>query len=76
MRLCNLVASWTAESPDAARDLLLRAFILYSSRIENQEAFLDALYGHEAWQEAQYCHSVRKLHYQKLELTLQHLRIV
>ena len=54
IRLCNILKSWVIKSPGAARDALHRIFILYSSRIENQEHFLDALYAQAVLDEEQY----------------------
>ena len=59
MQLYNLLRSWIVKSPKAARDALLRIFILYSSRIENQEPLLDALYGQGVLGEEQYWELVR-----------------
>ena len=43
--LCSLAKEWMKKSAKSAVDTLKRAFIMYSSEIINEDAFLAALYG-------------------------------
>ena len=50
-RLNQLLNSWLSKASDLPIDVLTRVFLMYAMKIENQENFLDALYGQQVLQE-------------------------
>ena len=50
-RLNQLLNNWLSKASDIPIDVLTRVFLMYAMKIENQENFLDALYGQRVLQE-------------------------
>ena len=71
--LYKQLKSWMLKSPDASQDALHRLFIMYASKIENQDTFLDALYGQRVLDREQHGELVQKLHREKTQVKLLHL---
>ena len=50
-RLNELLNNWLSKASDLPVDVLARVFLMYAMKTENQENFLDAMYGQRVLQE-------------------------
>ena len=49
--LVGVLQNWLKKSPEIAHELLNRAFCMFALKLENQDDFLDALYGQKVLDE-------------------------
>ena len=64
--LYSQLKNWISSSPHSALDALHRLFIMYASKLENQDTFVDALYGQRVLDREQHWELVRRLHRQNI----------
>ena len=60
LRLIGLLHNWLHKSPDTAHELLSRAWCIFAMKLENQEDFVNSLYGQKVLDEPYDWNMVRR----------------